>query len=98
MLTNNRRGVLTSLIGSAMICQIACEQEPRPSSTATFLNNDEVKDAVRVLSGAVENLESKVGAFDSENWRDVVTEVRSASTDVTNALYSLRKALGYPSN
>ena len=72
-----------------------CEREPKPSSTATLLNNEAVHNAVKVLIDAVDELGSDIGQFDTEDWKDVVPEVRTAATNVESALASLRQALGY---
>jgi hypothetical protein len=92
---DNRRAILIGLTGYAMIGLGGCQQEPTPSSTATLLNNKEVNTAMQALTGAVDELESRMGEFDTDNWRDVVPEVRSASSEVANALAVLRKALAH---
>jgi hypothetical protein len=50
---------------------------------------------MKALLVASDNLQSNVGRFDLENWRDVVPNVRTATADVANAVAALKKALGY---
>jgi hypothetical protein len=87
--------MLIGLTNYAMIGLGGCQREPTPSPTATLLNNKEVNTAMQTLTGAVEDLEGRIEEFETENWRDVVPEVKSASSEVANALAALRKALGY---
>jgi hypothetical protein len=66
-----------------------------PASTSSPSSSDELKSAVAALTGAVDNLQAKIGAFDSENWREVVPDVRAAAADVVGALIHVRHILGY---
>jgi hypothetical protein len=93
--TIDRRALLAWLAGGAAIGLVGCETEPKPSATATLFNASEVQMAMKVLMGASGNLQSNVGRFDFENWRDVVPDVRAATAEVANAVAELRKALGY---
>jgi len=84
-----------SLVGAATVAMSACESEPKPSATATLLNNDAVHQAVLALTSAADALNGDVSRFDSENWRDVVPDVKGATANVVDAVAGLRKALGY---
>jgi hypothetical protein len=68
--------------------------ENKPDRAATFLNNEEVRDALTALAAAVDELESNASSFDDENWRDVVPEVQTGVTNVRDALSTLKTALG----
>jgi hypothetical protein len=94
MQITGRRAALFAGFGAALAFT-GCEREPKPSSTATLLNNEEVHNAVKVLIDAVDGLGSDIGQFDTEDWKDVVPEVRTAAANVESALASLRQALGY---
>ncbi len=91
----DRRAVLVRLTSCVVIGLSGCEQEPKPAATATLVNNEQVKAAMNELSSAIDGLESGVGQFQTENWRDVVPEVVAASNNVASAFLGLRKALGY---
>lgn len=51
--------------------------------------------AVDNLTTASETLQSEVGRFDYENWRDVVGDVRSAAVDIQLGLEQVRSTLAY---
>jgi hypothetical protein len=68
-----------SVAGAAMVAMTACESEPKPSATATLFNNDAVHAAFKALVDAVDALDGGVSRFDSENWRDVVPDIRAAA-------------------
>ena len=88
----NRRQFAISLSAAGLL--IGCDSEQKPSATATLPNNGEVQDAMKALDSAIGDLESDVGSFDSDNWREVVPEVESAASDVRGAFEDLRRALG----
>ena len=90
-----RRTLVFSTLSGAAIVLAGCGSEPKPSATATLVNNKQVHDAVSELISAVDGLESNISAFDSENWRDVVPEVKTAASNVVSAVGTLRQALGY---
>ena len=68
----------------------------QPASTATILNNGEVQDAMKPLDFAIGGLESNVGDFEDQNWREVVPEVQSAASNVRGTFDNLRRALQVP--
>ena len=47
------------------------------------------------MISAVQDLESDVERFDDENWRDVVPDIKTATTDVVDAATQMRIALDY---
>jgi len=49
---------------------------------------------MKSLDSAIGDLEGDVSNFDDENWREVVPDVETATTDVRDAFDSLRRALG----
>lgn len=71
-------------------------QIKKPSHTATLLNNGAVQGAIKALSAAIDDLESEVGNFQTDNWKEVVPQVDSAATSVREAFDALRKELGTP--
>jgi hypothetical protein len=89
---NRRQFALASLATAAVA---GCDSEPEPDHTATLLNNPAVHNAFRDLSESVAGLENVIGEFDSENWRDVVPNVKDATTGIANGLAELKRALGY---
>ncbi len=91
----HRRELLTALSGGMLLFSAGCENEPKPSATATLTNNDAIHSAVQALLSTVASLQSSVAEFDTEDWRSVVPNVRSAASDVDSAVSSLRTALGY---
>src|SRR5580693_5170480 len=68
-----RRMALVCLASLGSLVLSACSSEPnpdpKPSAAATLFNLDKVKEALQALSGAVDELESAVGGFDSEDWK-----------------------------
>ncbi len=72
---------------------VGCHSD-RPAPSATLLNNTNVRDAISAVDSAIGGLESSVGDFDSENWREVVPNVESAASNVRNAFDSLKQELG----
>jgi hypothetical protein len=92
------RRTFAALAGASLLLGMAgCDEEPKPSPTATLLDNDKVHEAMKNLVDAVDARESDVGDFDSENWREVVPNVKTAASEVSDAVDELRKALGYES-
>jgi hypothetical protein len=72
-----------------------CDSEPKPASTATLFNKEEVHGAIQELDSQIGALEGDVEDFDSESWRDVVPRVREGAESVRGALNDLKKTLGY---
>jgi len=91
---NRRQFALVSIASSAALLA-GCDDEPKPDPLATLLNSPAVQSAFSDLQDASDNLESHVGDFDDDNWRDVVDDVRTDSTDVSDAVEALKQALGY---
>jgi len=89
----DRRYFAIAAISSAGML-LGCDTAQKPSPTATLTNNDEIQQALEALAAAIDGLEGDVGDFDTENWRDVVPRVRSASRDVSGCFSRLRTALG----
>ena len=81
------------MVGSLAIT--ACDNEPKPSTTASLTNRDKIHSAMSSLEDAVSGLETAVNDFQSDNWRDVVSRVTEESEAVRGALDDLRTALGY---
>jgi hypothetical protein len=90
-----KRAIWMATLLALLVAMIACDSDPRPQATATLLNNEEVHQAFLALDSAVANLQGNVAQFDTENWREVVPEVRGAASNVESASAQLRKALGY---
>jgi hypothetical protein len=85
-------------IAAATTCMAAlsgCESDPKPSHTATLLDNEKVHEAFTAMDGALANLEGDVENFDTDNWREVVPEVKAGTDELRDALDSLKRALGY---
>ena len=74
-----------------------CDSEPKPASTATLFNKEEVHNAIQELDSQIGTLEGDVEDFDSESWRDVVPRVREGAESIRGALDDLKKAPGYSS-
>lgn len=81
-------------VASSVACLTACDNDQKPSTTATLLNSGDVQDALKGLSSAIDSLESEVGNFETEDWKEVVPEVNNAATEVRDAFDRLRRALG----
>jgi hypothetical protein len=92
-----KRAIFVPALLALLIGMVACNSEPRPDATATLVNNEEVHRAFLALESAASELDGSIAQFDSENWRDVVPQVRGAAGDVESASAQLRKALGYSS-
>jgi outer membrane murein-binding lipoprotein Lpp len=91
----NRR--LFSIAAIASVVAIAgCDNDQKPSRSATVLNNSEIQAALQRLSEAIGTLEANVERFQSENWRDVVTDVEDATASVHGAFDGVRRALRTP--
>jgi len=95
MLITDRRALLIALTGVPLISLTSCNTEPKPSATATLFNGGEVHEAMKFLLAVVGDLQNDVAGFDTENWRDVVPNVKAATAEVANAVAKLRTALGY---
>jgi outer membrane murein-binding lipoprotein Lpp len=93
-----RREVLAAAICMTSLALVAgCDSEPKPASTATLFNKEEVHGAIQELDSQIGALEEDVEAFDSENWRDLVPRIKEGAESVRGALDNLKKALGYSS-
>jgi outer membrane murein-binding lipoprotein Lpp len=93
-----RRDVLAAVSCLAGLTLIAgCDSEPKPASTATLFNKEEVHNAIQQLDSQIGALEADVEDFDSESWRDVVPRIKESAESVRGALDDLKKALGYTS-
>ena len=78
-----------------LLASAGCNQEPKPSSTATLFNDQKVHDAMKALIDALEALESGVDDFDTTSWREVVPQVKADVGEVRSAVDTLRAELGY---
>jgi HAMP domain-containing protein len=92
----NRRQFAISALSASLVL-IGCDTDQKPSHTATLLNNGEVQEALKSLADAIDNLSGDVSNFDTENWREVVPEVKSGTEEVSGAFERLRRALQVPS-
>jgi outer membrane murein-binding lipoprotein Lpp len=96
--TMNRRDLLLTLSGAASGLLIAgCETEPKPAATATLTNNQAVHDATQTLDAVAGDLEEDAEAFDSDNWRDVVGQIKEHIERLRGAVDDLRAALQHNS-
>ena len=86
---------VTCVAGLALMS--GCDSEPKPASTATLLNKEEVHRAIQELDSQIGALEEDAEDFDSESWRDVVPRIKEGAESVRGALDDLKKALGYSS-
>jgi len=91
---NRRRFAKLAL--AVPIALTGCESEPKPSHTATLLDNEAVRRAFQELEESIEGLEMRVGEFDTEDWREAVPDVKDATTGVRNGVDQLKRVLGYP--
>jgi hypothetical protein len=90
------RRKFASCIPVAIVLGISgCENEPKPSPTATLSNNEEVHAAMMKVSSAADNLGGEVDRFNTDDWREVVPDVEALVQDLQNAVHRLRAALGY---
>lgn len=96
-----RRMALLGLATLAPLALSACsdESDPKPSAADTLLNFGRVKEAVEALSGTVDDLQSAISRFDSEDWKDVVPDVKTSAVNVTDSLDTLKQLMaGEPAN
>ena len=91
---NRREFALVAFTSSAALIA-GCDSEPTPDHTATLLNNADVHKAVQSIDDAIANLEGDVDDFDTENWREVVPNVKSSTDEIREAFDQLKTALGY---
>jgi hypothetical protein len=91
----DRRVFALAAAGASLAVLSGCDSNPKPSHTATLLDNDKVHEAMSAVDSALAGLENNVENFDSDNWRDVVPEVKSGTEELRDALDSLKLALGY---
>jgi hypothetical protein len=78
----------------AVSALVGCAADQKSSSTATLLNSDQVREALKATDIAISELESKVGRFKQDNWRQMVPEVQSLAAEVRDTYDNLRRALG----
>lgn len=89
----NRRDFPIALAASCASIAIGCESEPQP---AMFTNARAVNAAMLSMDESIGGLEMAAGAFQDENWREVVPDVQVKVSDVRIRYRELRKSLGYP--
>jgi hypothetical protein len=90
----NRRTFAVSALASVALLT-GCDNDQKPSATATLLSSGEVQDALKMLRSAISGLDSAVGGFDNgEDWKEVVPQVVSAADDVQSAFGKVQTALG----
>ena len=94
MASMNRREFALALTSSTALLA-GCDSEPKPDHTATLLNNPEVHQAVQSIDDAIANLEGDVDDFDTENWREVVPNMKASTDEIREAFDQLKTALGY---
>jgi hypothetical protein len=82
----NRRAFTLGGVFVGASALVGCDSDPKPSHTATPLGNDKVHEAMTAVDGALANLEGDVGNFDTDNWREVVPEVKSGTEELRRAL------------
>ena len=94
-----RRDLFLSFAGAAPgLLLLGCEAESKPAATATLTNNQAVHDATQTLDTVAGDLEQDAEAFDSDNWRDVVGQVKEHIEQLRGAVDDLRAALQYSSD
>jgi hypothetical protein len=76
---------------------VGCDDTTKPSSTASFTNNDRIKSAVDELDSLAGTLEEDSENFDGSNWREVVPDVKEHIESLRGAVDNLMEALGYKS-
>jgi hypothetical protein len=81
----NRRRFVPALLAAGAL--VGCEEEKKGPSQETL-------EALEKLKSAIDDLESRVGDFGSENWREVVPDVETSADDVRVAFNALSDALG----
>ena len=57
-------------------------------------NGPSVDSELRALGDAIASLRSTIERFSSEDWKDVVPDVKSEASDVETALANLKAAMG----
>jgi hypothetical protein len=95
MVDMNRRNFARIALAIPVVLT-GCKSEPKLSHTATLLDNEAVHEAFKELEESMEGLEMHVGEFDTENWHEVVPEVKDAATGLRNGIDQLKRVLGYP--
>jgi hypothetical protein len=89
-----RRLFLTlSALAAATAGLAACAKEDDPAAAVTGANHDGVAEALDALGSAIDDLGTAIDRFDDDNWRDVVPDVRTSATDVSNAADQLKDLL-----
>jgi uncharacterized protein YukE len=88
-----RRRLLLALSGLGAAALAACSDQPSDVAAVQPQQRQQVADALHDLSSAVDDLQTAIGRFDDDNWRDVVPDVRSAAGDINDALSSLQSQL-----
>lgn len=82
---------------AAAVCLVGCDDTPKPSSTASLTNSDQIKSAVDELDSLAGTLEEDAENFDGNNWREVVPDVKEHIESLRGAVDNLMQALGYKS-
>lgn len=91
----NRRRFSILALFTPVIVITGCDSEPTPSPTACFFNNDDIAKAMKRLENGINELQSQVGSFSDDDWKDVVPEVQNASSSVWELFEEVKKSLGY---
>ncbi len=91
---NRRQFALASLVSSVSAVS-GCNSDPKPDALATLLNNPAVHKAFKDLEDSVNNLEAHAGDFDTNNWRDVLDDIKTDSANLSDGIEALKSALGY---
>lgn len=89
----NRRVFPVALAASVVSAAVGCDSDPKP---AVLTNVKAVDSAMLLMDETIGGLETAAGAFESDNWREVVPDVQLKVSDVRIRYRELRKALGYP--
>jgi hypothetical protein len=81
------------LAGPAVLA--GCDSDPKPSATASLTNNDAIHKAMKNLVDTFQNLDGDIGDFATDDWKDVVPQVRDGAVEVGDAIQQMKTALGY---
>ena len=87
-----RRSILLGIatLGATALSACTPKEEAKPDAVSTLVNHDKVVNAMDELVSAVDELNQAIGAFDDDNWREVVPMVRDAASGVDSALSTLK--------
>ena len=75
----DRRIFAVSAVSLSVFALSGCESEPKPSATATLIDNDQVHQAMQSLESVIANVSSDAEDFDTKSWREVVPEPKDFS-------------------